>query len=203
MNIRKLNHIHHRFLFLKAWYFLVPAVIFGLLAVHSLRANYSTMVKLRDAVYAADQQNGDVEGALNKLRSHVYGHMNTNLVSGNNSIRPPIQLKARYDRLVASQQGGIKATNDQVAAQGAQICGAQFPAAGFNAPRVACVQEYVRTHASVASQAVPDQLYKFDFVSPGWSPDLAGVSIVASVIFLVLFIARWLIERHMRKRLHH
>jgi len=201
MDVRKLYYLHHRFLFLKAWYFLVPAIIFALIAVHGLRNNYATMVKLRDAVYDADQQNGDVEGALNKLRKHVYGHMNTNLVSGTNAIRPPIQLKARYDRLVASQQDRIKAENAQVTVQGEQICGAQFPAGGFNAPRVACVQEYVRTHAGVASQTIPEQLYKFDFISPSWSPDLAGLSILASIIFFTLFLARILIEYYMRRRL--
>lgn len=201
MNIRKLYYYHHKFLILKAWYFLIPAVIFTALAVYGLRSNYSTMVQLREAVYTADQQNGDVESALTALRKHVYGHMNTNLASGNNAIKPPIQLKSQYERLAAGAAEQVKAQNAQVSAQGEQICSAQFPAAGFNAPRVECVQNYVGANA-VKESPIPDALYKFDFVSPKWSPDLAGFSIIFALIFYVLFIARVLLERYMRKKLH-
>ncbi len=158
------------------------------------------MVKLRSAVYTTDQQNGDVEAALKQLRSHVYGHMNTNLSSGSSAIKPPIQLKARYDRLVAADQESIKGSNAQVSLQGEQICGQRFPAAGFNAPRVACLQEYVGANA-VKTRDIPDGLYKFDFISPRWSPDLAGISILLSLVFSILFIARVLLERSMRKKL--
>lgn len=202
MNIRKLYYLHHRFLFLKAWYFLLPAIIFALLAVHGLRGNYSTMTKLRDEVYKADQQNGDIEGALRNLRKHVYGHMNTDLASGNNAISPPIQLKAEYERLSAGEEERIKAQNAQIAARGEQTCAQKFPQAGFNAPRVACLQDYVAAN-SVKERTVPEQLYKFDFISPRWSPDLAGFSIVFSILFFILFIARVLLERYMLKKLEH
>lgn len=200
MNLRKLNYLHHRFAFLKAWYFLIPAVIFALLAVQGLRSNYSTMVELREAVYAADRQDGDIEAALNDLRRHVHGHMNTNLASGSNAIKPPIQLKASYDRLMADQLEKIKAGNARVTATAENICGARFPAGGFNAPRVACVQDYVGAHAQKASD-IPDSLYKFDFVTPRWSPDLAGFSIFFSALFFVLFLARFGFERYMKKKL--
>lgn len=200
MNLRKLNYYHHKIAYLKAWYFLVPAIIFALLAVHGLRSNYSTMVTLREAVYTADAQNGDVESALNDLRSHVYAHMNTNLTSGSNAIKPPIQLKSRYERLVAADAERVKADNAAVSAAAEQVCAQRFPATGYNAPRVSCVQDYVAANAAKA-RTVPDQLYKFDFISPRWSPDLAGISIVLSLIFTVLFLARTLLEYFMRRRL--
>ena len=200
MNIRKLYYLHHRLAAVKAWYFLIPAVIFGVLAVTSLQGNYRTMTTLREAVYKADRENGDVEKALSDLRRHVYSHMNTNLVSGSNPIKPPIQLKARYDRLVETEKERVKALNAQITARGEQICGALHPAAGYNAPRVACLQEYVRTN-SIGEMPVPDQLYKFDFISPKWSPDLAGFSLLLAFLFLALFIARLLLERYMKKRL--
>jgi len=200
MNIRKLYYLHHRFLFLKAWYFLVPAIIFALLAVHGLRSNYSKMVELREEVYKVDQADGDIETALRNLREHVYGHMNTNLTSGNNAIKPPIQLKARYERLAAGEKERIKAANAQISAQGEQVCAQQFPAAGFNAPRVACAQDYLARNA-VKESPVTESLYKFDFISPRWSPDLAGFSIVLSLIFFILFLARVGLEMYMRRRL--
>lgn len=200
MHIRKLYYLHHRFAFLKAWYFIVLAILFAFLAVHGLRGNYSKMIELREAVYVADRENGDVEAALRDLREHVYGHMNTNLSSGNNAIKPPIQLKDRYERLATVEQDKVKAKNEQVAVRAEQVCAQQFPVGGYNASRVSCVQDYVAVNA-VKPQAVPDGLYKFDFVSPRWSPDLAGISMVLSVLFFILFIARAVLEYHMRRRL--
>ena len=201
MHIRQLHHTHNRLRFLKAWYFLVPAVIFGILAVYGLRGNYSTMVELREAVYVADRQDGDVEKALNDLRAHVHGHMNTNLASGSSTIKPPIQLKNRYDKLVAAEEENIKAANRKVSEQGERACAQRFPAAGFNAPRVACIQEYVSAN-SVKQGEIPDSLYKFDFISPRWSPDLAGISIVLSAVFILMFAGRALLERYMLGRLN-
>lgn len=200
MNLRKLNYYHHRLAYLKAWYFLIPAIVLAVIAVQALRGNYSTMVTLREAVYTADTQNGDVEAALNDLRSHVYSHMNTNLTSGSNAIKPPIQLKARYERLVAADVERVKAENAAVNAAGEQVCAQSHPAAGYNAPRVACIQDYVAANAA-KPRDVPDQLYKFDFISPRWSPDLAGISIVLSFIFATLFAARALLEYYMRRKL--
>lgn len=192
MNKRLLNHYRHKLVSVKAVYLLLPAVIFGALAIYGLRSNYATMVELREAVYVADRDNGDVEGALQALRSHVHGHMNTNLASGDNPIKPPIQLKTRYERLAAGEQERVKNLNAQVVAQGEAVCGQQFPGAGFNAPRVSCIQDYVAAHG-VKQQSIPEQLYKFDFVSPRWSPDLAGISLVLSAFFSVLFLTRFIV----------
>lgn len=201
MDKRQLHYWHHRFVFLRAWYFLVPAVIFGCIAVYGLRANYSKMVQLRQAVYTADEQNGDIEGALNKLRSHVYGHMNTNLSSGANAIHPPIQLKHRYEQLAAGDKERVKQANAQVAAEADQVCAAQFPQTGPNIQRITCIQQYIDGHAVAKETAIPDALYKFDFISPRWSPDLAGFGILLSVSFLVLFAARAGLEYYVSRRL--
>ncbi len=202
MNIRALHHLHHKLVFLKAWYFLVPVVVFGIIAVDGLRSNYSKMTELRQAVYVADEKNGDVEAALTDLRKHVLGHMNTNLSSGDNAIKPPIQLKYRYERLVAVESEKVKAQNAQITAQAEQQCAAQFPAGGFNSARVSCIQEFVRVRAA-KEQPIQDSLYKFDFVSPKWSPDVAGISIVLTIIFSLLFIGRVAIELYMRRRFSH
>lgn len=200
MNIRALHHFYRQLSRLKAWYFLAPIVAFAILSVYGLRSNYSTMVTLREAVYVADQQGGDVETALAQLRSHVHGHMNTNLVSGNNAIRPPIQLKSRYERLQASEGERIKAVNAEVSRQADANCAARFPGDGFNAPRVACIQDYVGANAINEQAAIPDALYKFDFVSPRWSPDLAGISIVLASGFTVLFAARQLLGYYLQRK---
>ena len=73
--------------------FLYLFIATALICIFAMRHNNEQMVKLRNAVYVADQQNGDINKALNDLRKYVYSHMNTNLSSGKGSIKPPIQLK--------------------------------------------------------------------------------------------------------------
>lgn len=200
MDIKHAYRLEKRLRPLKAWYFLLLAVVFGVISLSSLRQNNFEMIKLRDAVAVADQNNGDVEKALQDLRRHVYGHMNTDLSSGPNAIKPPIQLKYRYDRLMAAEQDRVKQVNAGVTAAADVACTAQYPATGYNAQRVTCVQEYVAAHASKAG-SVPDSLYKFDFVSPRWSPDLAGWSLVLSGLNILIFIVLVFLKRSLHKKL--
>lgn len=171
----------------KLFYVLLLSIIFGLIAVSALRDNYVTMTKLRTAVAVVDEQNGDAEKALQDLRAHVHAHMNTNLSSGNATIKPPIQLKARYERLQATEAVRVRTVNANVTTEGERICGAQYPGGGFNPTRVQCIQDYVGQNA-VAESSVADDLYKFDFISPKWSPDLAGFSLVISIGLFIVFL---------------
>ena len=189
LNKRKL---HHQFRYLKrvkARYFLITAAAFLALGIYGLRQNNFQMIKLRDAVEVADKQNGDVETALRELRQFVHSHMNTDLSTGNTAIKPPIQLKHRYERLVQAETERVRKANEQVKKTGEKICGQKYPAGGFNSPRVQCVAEYTRVNSEDARE-IPSELYKFDFVSPVWSPDLAGFSLLISLIFFAAFIAR-------------
>jgi hypothetical protein len=201
MNKRKLNYYHRRFQIISPWYFLVGAFIFLAIGVYGLRQNNFTMIKLRQAVITADEKNGNVEKALDELRTYVYSHMNTNLSSGQNAIKPPIQLKNRYEKLVKAQEGSVEAYNKTVQQKGEAICAREFPALGYNAPRVACVQDYVGAHAKTAADEIPAELYKFDFVSPKWSPDLAGISLLISSLLFLLFVLRFSVERWFKHEL--
>lgn len=194
MNKRRIRNYYRQFHIIPAWYFLVASLLCLMIGVYGLRQNNLKMVELRKAVITADESNGDVETALNNLREYVYAHMNTDLSGGNNAIKPPIQLKGRYDRLLSEENIRVKAQNDQVQKRAEAICTAQFPASGYNSPRVSCVQNYVATNA-VKTGEVPADLYKFDFVSPRWSPDLAGFGLFFSVGFFVLFVLRFSVER--------
>src|ERR1700709_495416 len=111
MNKRKLHHYWTRLSAVKPWYFLLIAALFGVIFVSSMRHNNLKMIQLRDKVTQADQQNGDVETALRNLRGYVYAHMNTNLSAGPNAIKPPIQLKYRYERLVQAEKDKVAKAN--------------------------------------------------------------------------------------------
>lgn len=175
--------------------FLISAVV----TVMALRSNNQHMVKLRDAVYAADKNGSGVEAALNNLRAYVYTHMNTNLSSGN-GIKPPIQLKYTYDRLVAAEQEKAKATNSQIYTDAQNYCQSLNSADFSGRNRVPCVQQYVTSHG-VAIATIPTGLYQFDFLNPAWSPDFAGWSLVVSTFLFAAFVASFS-HRSLKKHGH-
>ncbi len=168
----------------KLTYVFLASILLLTIGFLAARNNYVVMTELRQQVIVADQENGDVEAALAKLRGHVYSHMNTDLTSGSNPIHPPIQLKGRYDRLMAMERERVKQENSAVQAKGEAICGSRYPASGFNASRVTCIQDYVSQNA-VKESAVAEDLYKFDFISPSWTPDLAGISLLAGALLFI------------------
>jgi hypothetical protein len=190
---RRLNRIN-------PWYFLAAGVCFAGVSVYALRQNNLTMISLKEQVAIVDQENGDIESALRNLREHVYGHMNTDLSSGANPIKPPVQLKYEYERLVAAEKERVSAETAKIYTEAQTACEAQFPASFSGGPRVPCIQSYVSSR-QVSERPIPDSLYKFDFVSPAWTPDVAGVSMVLSGLFLVLFLLRFSAERWLKSQL--
>lgn len=156
------------------------------------------MVVLRDAVYQADEENGDVEGALRELRQYVYNHMNTNLNSGKTAVYPPIQLKYTYERLVNSQQDQLRQQNEQIYSAAQDHCERLHPESHSGGPRVPCIREYVAARGIEISQ-IPDSIYKFDFVSPRWSPDIAGWSLLATIVLALITIARMVIPYALKR----
>jgi hypothetical protein len=152
------------------------------------------MIQLREKVYEADKSNGDVNTALNNLRRYVYGHMNTNLSSGGNAIKPPIQLKYSYERLQATEQKRVDNANSNVYTQAQLYCQQQNSADFSGRNRVPCVTDYVTTHG-IKANSIPAAMYQYDFVSPKWSPDLAGWSLVLSVILFLGLAASFTLDK--------
>lgn len=147
---------------IKPWYFLIIAVVSAIICTFSLRANNEQMVVLRNAVYAADMNNKDVQGALSRLQAYVTSHMNTNLNTGDNPVYPPIQLKYTYDRLIQAQTKALVNSDN----------GLTF---------------------------IPDSLFKFDFISPAWSPDLAGFSLLGAALAFIMFVLKLITDAWFRR----
>src|SRR5882724_142731 len=122
MNKRHWHYLWTKLKFIRPWYFLVLAVVSTVVCVFALRANNEHMIKLRDAVYAADKNNTDVEAALRSLQSYVTAHMNTNLNAGPNAVYPPIQLKYTYERLLQAQNDRLAQTNSQLYTDAQAYC---------------------------------------------------------------------------------
>jgi preprotein translocase subunit SecF len=192
MDKRKL---HHQFKFIKKIrpiYLFVIAVFFLALGIIGIRENYLQMTELREKVFLADEKGKNIEEPLRELREYVFSHMNTDLSSGNVPIKPPIQLNNRYEQLLEQEQNRADKINKDVKEKAERQCAQEFPAAGLNSERVNCVAEYTSDNA-VRPREIPSELYKFDFVSPVWSPDFAGLSLLASLFFFATFGLRLLI----------
>lgn len=169
-----------------SYVFIILTLFLGSVFVFSLRGNNLHMAKLRIALEQADKNNTDVEKALANLRYYVSQHMNTALATGPTAIKPPVQLKYSFDRTVAAEKARVGSGNNnaQVNRDAQSTCEKQF-GLGQNKQRLACVAEYNAKHgqAVLVEKQIDPNFYKFDFVSPAWSPDIAGFSLIGLVIF--------------------
>jgi hypothetical protein len=140
-------------------------------------------------------QAGDVEAALRNLRIFIYGHMNTNLRAGSSSSEAPIQLTETYNRLVASEQARVALLggNSAVYAAAKQKCLDKT----VESENLQCVQQYLTDKGGNKFQlSLPSkEFYTFDFISPAWSPDLAGFSLLIAGFFGILLILRLIVGR--------
>jgi len=199
MDKRRLHHFWTRFRRINPWLFLAVGVASLIIFSFAYRQNNLISIKLAQQLTEVDKANGDVSAALNKLRVHIYGHMNAGLRS-ENGVQQPIQLKYTYDRLVAAEKSKTDATNTKIY-NDAQVYCEKFGAQTFSGGgRVTCIQSYVDSHG-LKSAPIPDELYKFDFVSPRWSPDLAGWSLVVAALCFVSFALLLISERLIRRQL--
>jgi hypothetical protein len=196
MNKRHVHHFWTKFRLIKPRYFLILALVSGLVCVVALRGNNKHMASLRSDVYSADKSGEGVDAALKDLQSYVTSHMNTNLASGNTSVYPPIQLQYTYDRLVTAQGKKLQQANATLYTAAQHHCEALDPVDFSGHNRVPCIEAYVSSHGEKPLAAIPAALYEFNFISPRWSPDLAGwtllITIVSTALTVITFFAdRW------------
>ena len=167
---------------------LVLALVCGGISVAALRSNNEHMAKLRSALYAADKSGIGVPQALTNLQEYVTAHMNTNLSTGAGSVYPPIQLEYTYQRLVQAQDQAALSADSGLYTAAQAYCQKVIPNYFSGHNRVPCIENYVSTHGTLGNKAptIPAALYEFDFVSPTWSPDLAGWMLLVTILFAVL-----------------
>lgn len=198
-----MHHAWTKIRAVKPWYFLALFIASGIVFIFALRHNYATMVRLRDAVYQADKDDGDVQTALANLQNYVYHHMNTSLSSGPDAIYPPIQLKYTYERLVKAESATAQSGNAGLYTAAENYCQALIPTGFSGRYRISCIDSYIKNHGRAStSPAVPASLYEFDFVAAKWSPDLAGWSLVVTVLSGLAFIASFIAERWFRAKVN-
>lgn len=174
----------------------------GIVGGYSLRQNNLTMLRLREDVFSADQSGADVNESLIALQQFVTTHMNTELPKLGDE--KAIQLKNTYETLLNAETARVSAERQRIATEATNYCESALPS-GRLTDRVACVASYT-SERPVNDRRIPKELYTYDFISPAWSPDFAGLSLVLfallSAVVFVYVSVRLLVRRSIKKNLN-
>ncbi|PID33049.1 hypothetical protein CR969_02850 [Candidatus Saccharibacteria bacterium] len=200
---------------LKVWQLVILLIMSGFISATLLRLNNVGMIERRDAVIAADEAGDDkqLDQRLYDLQRYVSSHMNAD--------PGRIALDKSYKKLYLKElkkfeQQATKASSNNVVAKVRKVCDAKAIAGGYGRfwaqadPRyVDCInKEWAKYPASSEGaykfMPPPTASYYQTFISPTWSPDFAGWSVVVTGVILLSIIVkiienivlRLLIKRH-------
>lgn len=175
----------------KTWQLIILLVLMSFVAATFLRLNNIGMVQRRTAVLAADEAGEPeiIQNRLYDLQRYVADHMNTDLDKG-------VYLETSYKKAV--QTAYESATNDNnpngnIYKKAQQVCAPQFT--HWSLEYIHCttgeLAKYPAANTLVDSIQLPNaNTYKYDFVSPLWSPDFAGWSVLLCVVILLMIFVR-------------
>lgn len=169
----------------KLWQLLLLTIFFALCSVFFLRQNNLKMVELRNDVVVADKTGVGLDQALEDLNSYIFKHMNTQVVR-------PIELVNTYNRRVqAVIQAAQNSNGRDIYAEGTAACERR----GIPLSSIAqCIAQYANDNSSgLASDQIvlPDKnRFIYSYASPLWTPDLAGLFVLLTVVSFIWFSAR-------------
>lgn len=194
----------------KTWQLLIVLLLLAFVAATFLRLNNLGMVERREAVLSADER-GDkaaIERSLVALQHYVSSHMNASLQSG-------IYLEHEYQRdrdAALEAAAGAQNPNSSAYQQASVDCQARFQGGtdSFRNDYVQCVIERVaqlnQGEDPVAGLQLPRaDMYHYNFVSPLWTPDFAGIFVLLCgvVILLIIFRFVWMISLRILLKFHY
>ena len=177
----------------KTWQLVVLVLLGSIVAASFLRLNNLAMVERRQAVIEADEKGDatEIKATLGELQRYVTTHMNTSLDGG-------FYLAKSYERAreaaMAQAQDTSSPNSDAYRQAGIACQTERFRVAGGY---VQCVINKVNALGGTANpvselKLPPPELYKVNFASPTWSPDLAGFAVAFCVVILLVIIARFM-----------
>lgn len=176
---------------IKTWQLVVLFILSAFVVATFLRLNNIGMIERRDAVLSADEEGkADVTALrLYDLQRYVSAHMNTDLSGG-------VYLEASYKR--DSKAAYDKAASDSnpngnIYKKAQQKCAPQFSA--YSYAYLQCTTDELAKYPSAddlisSVNSPPANSYRHSFVSPVWSPDFAGWSVLVSLAILVMIVVR-------------
>lgn len=193
---------------ISTWQLIIMLLIGLVLSASFLRLNNLEMDKRRTAVMQADKL-ADKEATkqgLIELQRYVSAHMNTSLGNG-------FYLEHQYNRDKEAALTAATSTtnpNSAVYQQASIECRNRFQGgvASFRNDYVACVAERVRalspsTDPSVGLKLPKAESYYYNFASPLWSPDLAGIMVLFCLVVTSVILLRAIAALVLRMVLKH
>lgn len=184
-------HIIRRIQRVKTWQLLIILVLSGFLTATFLRLNNIGMAQRYQSVLTADKEgkDDDIANRMYDLQRYASSHMNAGVEQ--------FDLTRQYERDV--QKIIEAATNDSnpngnVNAKAEAICHPQF--ALWSPAYVRCFTDELAKFPPAPNPAdnvvLPNPaLYRHAFVSPLWSPDFAGFSLLVFLIIAAVIVVRF------------
>lgn len=178
----------------KTWQLVILLVLSLFVSATFLRLNNTGMVERREAVFAADKRGDEqqIQDRLYDLQRYASSHMNAN--------PGDIYLDKEYNRDVQDiidAERSDSSERSKAFKQADTRCKAQFSV--YSQAYIVCnAAEQKKIQDSLpASQASSDLvqfpdplLYRHAFISPVWSTDFAGLSVLISVLLLLVILVR-------------
>jgi hypothetical protein len=192
MNKRNIHHALVVLRQLQVKHLVILLAVLVMASVFFLRQNNLHMIERRNLVVRADEQNKDIPQAITNLRNYVASHMNTGM--GDKGVYLEHSYQRSYEAAVTQAAQGATA-GATIYRQADQDCQSKFPkASGFSA-YVQCVTDKVGSSGIPTGPITPpsSDLYRFNFVSPAWSPDVAGFTLLLAVLLALLLVGRLLL----------
>ena len=185
-NIKELQRI-------KTWQLVILLILASFVAATFLRLNNIGMVERRKAVVAADEagNSGVTINRLYDLQRFVSAHMNTDMGKG-------LYLETSYkrdDQAALDKASQDSNPNGNIYKKAQEVCAPQF--SRYSYAYLQCTTGELAKYpaasdpASSVQRPHPDS-YLHVFVSPLWSPDFAGWSVVACLVISLMISVRLL-----------
>ena len=191
---------------------------FDHLKMHELKAKVlqADQGKTTDGKEITSQEEIDnnLKNALTELKQYTNNHIVINFIekNGHNVLTfgtGPFYLENQYNRkataALAEAENKLKETGDNnpngnIFAKAMETCKPQAIAHGWawNSPGyLSCMTGIINSYpstdritTSLTANIPPTSLYRYDFSSPIWAPDLAGFSILLCLLVAILILFR-------------
>ncbi|CAN5414793.1 hypothetical protein BH10PAT4_BH10PAT4_1170 [soil metagenome] len=195
--MKRLQRVH-------TWQLVVLLILAAFLAATFLRLNNIGMVQRREAVLTADDA-GDSEVTITRLydlQRYVSSHMNTDMGKG-------LYLEASYKRDIKTAYEKVSTDanpNGNIYKKAQDVCAPKFTR--WSPAYVQCTSSELAKYPAATDLVNNVQLPRADsylhvFVSPLWSPDFAGWSVLVCIALIVMILARITSVIVLRAILHH
>lgn len=182
--LKKLQHI-------KTWQLMVLLLLATFVSASFLRLNNIGMVERKEAVLSADKV-GDVavtKARLYDLQRYVTSHMNADMEKGvylEDSFRRDTQ--AAYTAASNSNN-----PNGNIYKKAQEVCAPQFTS--YSYAYLQCTMNELAKYPSAGNLTDTVVLpkassYRHVFISPLWSPDFAGWSVLICIVIFTIIIIR-------------